>query len=58
MSIKANTCPYCDGHYGIAWGGCENQCRTMRVHQQLVQDAIDAEVTEDMEVTGDVRPQS
>lgn len=28
--IRANVCPYCDGRYGIAFGGCENDCRESR----------------------------
>lgn len=43
MTIKANMCPYCDAPYTLAYGGCRDNCAKMRRHQQMVQDAIDAQ---------------
>lgn len=50
--IKANTCPFCGAPYGIAYGGCRDNCPTMQIHQRLVQEAIDADLTEADEVLG------
>ena len=47
--IRSNTCPYCGARYGIAWAGCERNCRDMQRHAALVQAAIDADLREEDE---------
>lgn len=58
--IKANTCPYCGGPYTVQQA-ChgprtevrgENCCPGMARHVQLVQEAIDADLTEQDEIDG------
>lgn len=39
--IKANTCPYCGAPYGLSWGGCRDNCPAMRIHERLIQEALD-----------------
>ena len=43
--IRANVCPYCDGRYGVAFGGCENDCRESRYVVAMIRAALDEEET-------------
>jgi hypothetical protein len=39
--IKPNICPYCDGPYTLADGGCRAKCRVSQVVVALIRAAIE-----------------
>lgn len=50
--IKSNTCPYCNGRYTIADGGCANKCRLSEFARVLVvtyAEMIDELTSEEMD---------
>lgn len=44
--IKSNTCPYCEGPYTLADGGCRNRCADSERVRAMITEAIDADISE------------
>lgn len=40
--IKSNTCPYCEGAWGM-YEGCLAECAGSQTHRALIADAIDGD---------------
>ncbi len=45
-TIRANTCPYCEGPYTLRAGGCTRRCEGSGIAARLVREAIEADLGE------------
>lgn len=43
--IKSGVCPYCNGPFHL-YIGCINNCNEMRIHENMISEVANAEVSE------------